>query len=246
VPRAPRRARRTRHELESRALRARVGLALWRSQGVPHGAEAPLLVVHDGPEYARRAGLVRDLERFVAEGRIPPLRAALLAPVGDRMETYSASATYARALAREVLPRLRELAPTRDGRVIGVGCSLGAVGILHAYERFPGSFGGLYLQSGSFFQQRFDAHESGFRRWARLTGFVEAVLAGADPHPTRLTMTCGRDEENLRNNRAVARALRRHGYAVRFHEHGGGHDWAAWRTTFDPHLIDLVNRVSHG
>jgi enterochelin esterase-like enzyme len=201
--------------------------------------------VHDGPEYARRASLVRVLEQLFAGGRLPPMRAALLAPVGDRDEAYSASATYARALARDVLPALREQAPFGDGRLIGMGCSLGALGMLHAHVRHPRLFGGLFLQSGSFFQRRFDAHESDFRRWRRLTEFVQRVLAGERAHPTRVTISCGLDEDNLANNRAVADALEGQGYDVRFFAVRGGHDWASWRAALDPLLVDLVVRVAH-
>jgi enterochelin esterase family protein len=225
-------------------VRADVVVSLWRSAGLAPRDEAPLLVVHDGPEYSRRAGVTRVLEQWVEDGRVPPLRAALLAPVRDRMDTYSALPAYARALARQVLPQLRELAPARPGQVIGVGASLGAFALLHAHERHPGTFGALYLQSGSFFQRAFDAHAAKAAHFRRIVGFVDAVLRGRDPHPTTVTMTCGRDEENLRNNRALAAALREQGYRVRFHTHPGGHEWPAWRSTFDPHLLRLVRAVA--
>lgn len=243
MPPPPRRDRRVRVELRSRTLRTELAAGLWRSAGVRARAEAPLLVVHDGPEYARRASLLKILERLVVAGRVPPLRAALLPPPGDRMERYSGARNYARALQRELVPRLRSLAPVPDGQVIGVGCSLGAFALLHAHESYPGGFGGLYLQSGSFFQPRHDAHEARFRRYPRMIRFVGELLAGADPHPLPVTITCGADEENLRSNRDLYRALRRQGYPVCFHENPGGHDWPAWRSTFDPHLADLVNRV---
>jgi enterochelin esterase family protein len=184
------------------------------------------------------------LEGWVEEGRVPPLRAALLAPAGDRMETYSGHAPYARALVRDVLPRLREAAPARPSQVVGVGCSLGAFALLHAHEHHPGTFGALFLQSASLFQRRFDSKEARFRHFRRIISFVEGLLDGRDPHPTTVTMTCGRDEENLRNNEVVARALRAHGYLVRFHTHPGGHDWPSWRSAFDPHLLRLVRDVA--
>src|SRR5918911_701991 len=56
------------------------------------------------------------------EGRIPPLRAALLQPI-DRDETYSASALYSAALVRELLPEIARRIP--HGPRIGIGASLG-------------------------------------------------------------------------------------------------------------------------
>jgi enterochelin esterase family protein len=56
-------------------------------------------------------------------------------------------------------------------------------------------------------------------------------------------MTCGTVEENLNNNRATARALASQGYDVKLVENRDGHNWIAWRDTFDPHLSDLLTKV---
>jgi hypothetical protein len=57
----------------------------------------PLLVVLDGPDYVRRASLLRLLRRLVDEERVPAHRVAVIRPE-DRVETYSACLPYARAL----------------------------------------------------------------------------------------------------------------------------------------------------
>ena len=67
-----------------------------------------------------------------------------------------------------------------------MGASLGALAMLHAHRRSPAAFGGLFLQSGSFFRPRFDAHEPGFPRFGRIARFVGARARGrasprADP-----------------------------------------------------------------
>src|SRR5919107_1713633 len=72
----------------------------------------------------------------------------------------------------------------------GLGASLGALALLHARWLHPGAFGALMLQSGSFFRQRWDRQETGFRRFRRISRFVGAVLqAGraATPIPIALT-----------------------------------------------------------
>src|SRR6202007_2492291 len=97
----------------------------------PH-ASLPLLVVHDGPDYARYADLLRLFDHLVAFAELPPFRAALLPPPLDRNESYSASARYARVLGAEWLPALAEAAPF-PGRPLGLGASLGALALLHAH-----------------------------------------------------------------------------------------------------------------
>ncbi len=61
------------------------------------GAWAPLLVVLDGPDYVRRASLLPILRRIVEAREAPPHRVALVA-ADERLETYSTSTPYARAL----------------------------------------------------------------------------------------------------------------------------------------------------
>jgi enterochelin esterase family protein len=73
---------------------------------------------------------------------------------------------------------------------------------------------------------------------------VRGLLAGTAERAIPVTITCGRDEQNLENNRAVAAALERQGYDVAFHEHPGGHAWPAWRRAVDEHLEELLCRVT--
>jgi enterochelin esterase-like enzyme len=228
-------------ELRSRRLVARVSVVLY-STPEPPGADAPLIVAHDGPEYAAYSGLTRFLDAMSWEERIPPLRAALIQPV-DRNETYSASALYSGALVRELLPEITVLAP--HGKRIGMGASLGALAMLHAHRRHPLSFDALLLQSGSFFQQRSDKQESQFGRYARITRFVSTVLRGLDVERTiPVAVTCGTAEENNSNNRAVADALLAQGYPAWLAEVRDGHNWTCWRDSFDPHLPTLIEAVT--
>lgn len=116
--------------------------------------------------------------------------------------------------------------------------------MLHIHRRSPATFGALFLQSGSFFRQRFDKQEIGFPRFRRISRFVGEVLAADEwAYPIPVTMTCGTAEENLHNNRATQRALRDQGYEVGLTERRDAHNWIAWRDAFDPHLTDLILRM---
>ena len=229
-------------ELRSRRLVARVQVLLY-STPEPPGADAPLIVAHDGPEYAQYAGLTRFLDAMSWEERIPPLRAALIQPV-DRNEMYSASALYAAALVRELLPQIAKRAP--HGRRIGMGASLGALAMLHAHGRHPGTFDGLLLQSGSFFRQRWDKQEADFDRYRRITRFVGTVLRGTGGgEPIPVAITCGTAEENRANNEAVAEALGAQGFPSWVAHLRDAHTWTCWRDAFDPHLPTLVEAVDN-
>jgi enterochelin esterase-like enzyme len=202
----------------------------------------PLLLVHDGSEYAAQAGLLDWAGAAIERGSVAPFRVALLPP-GDRNEWYSASAAYGRSLGRRILPALRELVPVA-GRPVGMGASLGALAMLQAHRAWPGTFAGLFLQSGSYFVPRFDRHESGFPRYGRIVRFVRGVLrGGAYGDPVPVAMTCAAEEENIHNNRGMAAALAGQGYDVTLAETEGRHDFPSWRDALDPHLTRLLGSL---
>jgi enterochelin esterase-like enzyme len=230
-------------ELRSRLLRTSVTATLWSAADSDPAEPLPLLLVHDGPQYAEYSQLLRLLDHLIAFGELPSLRALLMPPPRDRNESYSASTRYARAVVEEWLPTLGAAAPTHP-RPIGIGASLGALALLHVHWTRPGALGGLFLQSGSYFRRQLDAHESRFPRFARITRFVSTVVGGSsEPGRIPVTFTCGSAEENLENNRVVAVALERRGWEARLVEHRDAHNWISWRDALHPHLLDLLTRA---
>jgi enterochelin esterase-like enzyme len=224
--------------LPARSVLDKVVGRLWSPADVDDDAPLPLLVAHDGPEYDELAGLTSYLSVLVDAGRIPPLRAALLAP-GPRDDWYSANGAYTRALGLAVLPALRARVATT--RVVGMGASLGALAMLHAHRRHSGLFDALFLQSGSFFHPRYDAHERRFPYYKRVIHSVDSVLrATGHRDPVPCVLTCGSIEENVANNRIMARALAAQGYRLALHEVRDVHNYVAWRDAFDPHLTALL------
>ncbi len=214
--------------IASRILKTELPALIWAH---PDATErSPLLVAHDGPEYAQHSELLRYL------AQLPPLRAALIGPV-DRNEIYSASAKYSRALAEEILPQLPP-APAR----IGLGASLGALSLFHAHRRHPETFDALFLQSGSFFR-RLESYERGFPRYERIARFVGGVHRNRPERAIPIVLGCGTVEENLPANRALEASLRARGYDARLHEFRDGHNWVAWRDSFHPHLHRLLQRI---
>jgi enterochelin esterase family protein len=207
----------------------------------PACATDRVLIAHDGPDYQRYADLGRYAAASIAAGRVRPFHVVLLAPE-DRFEAYSASSAYAKMLTTKLLPQVRSQLGAKTP-VIGAGASLGALGMLHAQRAAPELIAGLFLQSGSFFQPRFDAQESGFARYRRITRFVAQVLRAPAGPAVPATLTCGAVEENLANNRDMAATLRRQGYETTFVENRDAHNWIGWRDALDPHLTTLLQRV---
>lgn len=229
-------------ELATRGLGTEVRVSVWSPADAGPGEPLPLLVAHDGPEYDRLAALTQFAAAGIGSGALPRHRVALLAP-GERNEWYSASARYAGALVRDVLPAIRSAVGV-DGPVVGMGASLGALALLHGQRRHPGTFGALFLQSGSFFTPQFDSQESGFPRYQRIVRFVRATLReGVQADPVPVTLTCGSAEENADNNRLMARTLANQGYPAALHEVPDLHNYTAWRDAFEPHLTSLLART---
>lgn len=228
--------------IPARALGTELPVRLWTPPEAADDEPLPLLVVHDGPEYDELAGLTSYLGAMAIGEELPRVRAALLSP-GPRDDWYSANGAYTRALCLAVLPNLRSLVTTTS--VVGIGASLGALAMLHAQRRYTGTFDALFLQSGSFFHPRFDAHERRFPNYDRIERSVDGVLrAGGHRAPVPVVMTCGRIEENIENNRTMARALAAQGYDVALHELPDVHNYTAWRDSFDPYLTRLLRMVA--
>ncbi len=220
-----------------------VPVTLWSPAGA--AGPLPLLVLHDGPEYDAYCRVLHYCAAGIAAGSLPAHRVALLGP-GERNRWYAASPGYARMLTRRVLPLLRRAAPLTGPVVLG-GCSLGALAALHAGYSSPRSFGGLFLQSGSFFRAETDAHESGFPGYASITAFVRRLARTPPPVRWDVQLTCGLAEENLGNNRLMAAELAALGHRVALAEVPDAHTFTGWRDALDPHLTGLLRRVwRHG
>ncbi|WP_230858831.1 alpha/beta hydrolase [Actinoplanes aureus] len=138
--------------------------------------------------------------------------------------------------------RLNHTGPP-GGTVVGAGASLGALAMLHAQRRHPAGFAGLFLQSGSFFQPRYDSQESGFQHWKRIVRFTTRTLRARRGPAVPAAITCGAAEENLANNRDMADALAKQGYPVTTTENPDAHTWVGWRDALDPHLTSLLRQV---
>lgn len=215
---------------------------LWAPADSNATTELPLLICHDGTQMDAYGRLTQFIGTAIAAGTLRPLRVLLIDPGPQRNTRYAANPAYANALVTEVIPAIAEQFATA-GKPVIMGQSLGAVAALHAARRHPGTFAGLFLQSGSFFTPRLDPQESGYSHWQQVTGFVSTLYSQPAPENIPTMIVCGTAEENLANNRALAQHLAGQGGEVDWGEVADGHTWTTWRDLLDPHLTRLLTEA---
>lgn len=219
-----------------------VPVTVWAPADLADDVPAPLLLVHDGAEYESLARITTYSAALVAAGRLPAHRVALAHPV-MRDAWYSGSPQYLRTVADAGLDRIGARFPVA-GPVVVVGASLGGLTALLLGVLGAPRVGGVFAQSGSFFQVRHDDAESGFRYFGRISRSVQSLLDMRETaHPLVVGMTCGGLEENLANNRDMAAALVRAGHDVTLREVADLHNYTAWRDALDPGLTDVLTRL---
>lgn len=216
-----------------------VPVTIWSPESLDPATPAPLLFVHDGPEYDLLAAITTYSGALVAAGTLPPHRVALAHPV-LRDAWYSGSPRYLRTVAEAGLVRIGDHYAT-SGPVVVMGASLGGLTALLVGLLAAPRVGGVLAQSGSFFQVRHDGSESTFPYFDRISRAVQQVLDTRDPqHHLVVGMTCGALEENAANNRDMASALRRAGHEVSYREVADLHNYTAWRDSLDPALTEVL------
>jgi len=214
------------HELESAFGRRRVRIYL--PARFRRSRRYPLLVVHDGLDYLRYAALGPVLDNLIHRLEVAPLVVALLQP-GERLAEYVANDAHAEFVASRLLPELERSYPLESAPEFRglMGASLGAVASLHCAWRYPGRFGRLLLQSGSFVFSDLGGHGRGpmFEPVAR---FVNAFRRTPGRPAGRCYLSCGIYESLIYENRSLLPVLARN-MEVRLEEVNDGHNWQNWR-----------------
>ena len=215
-------------------------IVLWAPAGLDDAAPAPLLVVHDGPEYERLAGLTTYAGAQIEDGCIPSFRVALMQPVA-RDDWYAANPAYVAAELAAV-DLVAETVATA-GPLVVMGASLGGITAILVGLAEPGRVGGVFAQSGSFFTSDLDEQESSYPYFEQVSGAVLDLPAAVTSGPLVVGMTCGRMEENWQNNEAMAARLSGVGHLVELTCLDDLHNYTAWRDAFDPALTQVLRAV---
>ena len=217
------------HTFPSHALGRDARVTLYKPARFRPHRRYPLLVVHDGGDYVKYAGLKTVLDNLIHRLEVAEMVVALTHP-GDRLHEYAANAAHTSFLVDELVPFVEKLVPIDPdpGKRGLMGASFGAVAALAAAYAHPGRFNRLLLQSGSFAFTDIGAS----RRGPAFAPVVEFVNAYRD-RPVRVAekvfVSCGQYESLIYENRSLVPLLDATGMDVRYVEARDGHNWENWR-----------------
>ncbi len=189
----------------------------------------PLLIVHDGDDYLRFSAMQTVLDNLIHRMEIPPMIVAFSNP-GDRLIEYANHEPHARHIVEELLPALEDEFPIVAAEAARglMGASFGAVATLSTAWRYPGTFGRLLLQSGSFAFTDIGRNRRG-PAFEPVVSFVNAFRHAPGRPAARLFVSCGVYESLIYENRSLVPLLQQSGMRVRFVEARDGHNWENWR-----------------
>ncbi len=215
--------------VDSKSLGGKRRVTLYKPARYRTSRRYPLLIVHDGFDYLNFASVKHVLDNLIHHLDIAGLVVAFTQPP-DRMEQYRDSEAHARYLAEELVPLLEENLPllrTPASRGL-MGASLGAVASLSTAIRYPGTFGRLLLQSGSFAFSDIGGHDRS-PTFDPIADMVNEYRAAPTAVSERIFLSCGTYESLIYENRSLVPLLRSTGMDVRFVEARDGHNWENWR-----------------
>ncbi len=190
----------------------------------------PLIVVHDGKDYLNFAVMKTVLDNLIERLEIPDVIVAFT-DSPDRLREYPNYEPHARFLTEELLADLTNRLPIIDrpsARCL-MGSSFGAVAALSTACRYPGVWGRLLLQSGSFAFTDIGKTNRRGPLFDRVVEFVNQLRANPMPMSERVFMSCGVYESLIYENRSLMPLLDSTGMQVKLVEARDGHNWENWR-----------------
>lgn len=190
----------------------------------------PLLIVHDGDDYLNYTAFGTVLDNLMARREIPEMVVAFTNS-SHRLVEYANDERHARFLTEELVPHLESRYPLRaqpQSRCL-MGASFGAVASLSTAWRYPGFYGRLLLQSGSFaFTDIGDRNRRG-PLFDNVVSFMNQFRDKPAAVSERVFVSCGTYESLIYENRSLIPLLEGTGMDVRFREARDGHNWENWR-----------------
>ena len=190
----------------------------------------PLLVVHDGSDYLNYASMKTVLDNLIHRLEIPDM-IVVFTDSSDRLREYANDERHAKFLTEELVPDLQRRLPLQDrpqSRCL-MGASFGGVASLSTAWRYPGFYGRLLLQSGSFAFTDIGRRNRRGPLFDRVVEFVNAFRAEPTAISERVFLSCGVYESLIYENRSLVPLLDATGMQVKLVEARDGHNWENWR-----------------
>ncbi|HRC85610.1 MAG TPA: alpha/beta hydrolase-fold protein, partial [Thermoanaerobaculia bacterium] len=215
--------------LKSKALGRRQSFQVYLPARFRKSRRYPLLVCHDGDDYVNYASLGLVLDNLIHRLEVAPMVVALVSSP-RRLVEYAADPGHASFVAEELVPYLeKELPLDRGIEARGLmGASFGGVASLSTAWRYPGRFGRLLLQSGSFAFTDIGHHKRG-PAFDPVVEFVNAFRNSPGKPSEKVFVSCGTYESLIYENRSLVPLLQNTGMEVRYSEARDGHNWENWR-----------------
>lgn len=190
----------------------------------------PLVVVHDGRDYLNYSSMKTVLDNLIERLEIPDMIVAFT-DSPDRLREYANDERHAKFLTEELLPDLTNRLPILDrpqARCL-MGASFGGVAALSTAYRYPGVWGRLLLQSGSFAFTDIGKTNRRGPLFDDVVAFVNSVRSNPVAVSERVFVSCGVYESLIYENRSLVPLLDATGMQVKFVESRDGHNWENWR-----------------
>lgn len=236
-------------------------ITVYVPQQYKKGTRAPFMVCHDGPRGKPNMSLPRILDNLIAQKRIPPIIAVMVANGGgdaqghERGREYDTmSGLYAEYIEQEVLPRVEKNCDVRltsdpDGRATMGSSSGGSAALIMAWYRTD-LYRRVLTTSGTFVNQQWPFNpETPDGAW----GFHNKLIPETPRKPIRIFLAVGdRDNFNpnvmrdgmhdwVEANHRMAKVLADKGYDYQYlFCQNSGHGVRNARQQFLPHAIEWV------
>jgi len=215
---------------DSPSLEGRRNIQLYMPARFRRSRQYPLIVVHDGKDYLNYAGMKEVLDNLIHRLEIPDVIVAFT-DSPDRLREYANDEAHARFLTEELVPDLAARFPLYDrpqARCL-MGASFGAVASFSTAYRYPGFWGRLLLQSGSFAFTDIGKRNRRGPLFDRVVEFMNRYRSEPIAVSERIFVSCGVYESLIYENRSMVPLLSATGMQVRFVEARDGHNWENWR-----------------
>jgi len=214
----------------SDALNGERGGHIYLPARMRNSRQYPLLVVHDGSDFLRYANMKTILDNLIHRLEIPEL-IAIFIDSPDRLSEYANHPAHARFVTEELVPWVSNQYPLLDhpsSRCL-MGASFGGVASFSTAWRYPGFWGRLLLQSGSFAFTDIGRQNRRGPLFDQVVEFVNEYRARPQAVAERVFVSCGMYESLIYENRSMVPLLNRTGMQVKFVESRDGHNWENWR-----------------